>query len=59
MRIHGHNFNLLGKSSKYGNNGINDPGDINPGKSFKNSFSNLQEKTKRYLVNILFLFYYT
>lgn len=38
-----YNFNLLGKSSKDGNNGINDPGDINPGKAFKICFSSLQE----------------
>jgi hypothetical protein len=38
-----YNFDLLGKSSKDGNNGINDPGDINPGKAFKICFSNLQE----------------
>lgn len=41
------NLNLLGKSSKDGNNGINEPGDINPGKAFKICFSNLQEWIKK------------
>jgi hypothetical protein len=36
---------LLGKSTKDGNRGRNDPGDIiNPGKIFINDFSNLQDK---------------
>jgi len=39
-------LHVLGKSTKDGNKEINDPGDIKPGKAFKNSFSNLQEYTK-------------
>ena len=33
--------NQLGKSTSDGNRGRNDPGDINPGKTLRNDFSNL------------------
>lgn len=39
-------LNVLGKSTKAGNKGINDLGDINPRKALKSSFSNLQEYKK-------------
>ena len=38
--------NSLGKSTKEGNSGRNDPGDINPGKTFKKDFSNLQVQNR-------------
>lgn len=34
--------NSLGRSTSDGNSGRYDPGDIIPGKTFKNSFSNLE-----------------
>lgn len=37
-------IDLLGKSTKDGNRGRKEPGDINPGKTLRNNFSNLQAK---------------
>ena len=47
--------NSLGKSTKEGKSGRNDPGDINPGKSFKKEFSDLQMHNRKVCV-ILFYF---
>lgn len=41
--------NSLGKSTKDGKSGRNDPGDINPGKNFKKESSNLQLQTDDYM----------
>lgn len=46
--------NSLGKSTKDGKSGRNDPGDINPGKTFKNDFSNLQSNRSLHII----LFYF-
>lgn len=35
---------LLGKSTRAGNRGMNDPGEINPEKILRNKFFNLRDK---------------
>lgn len=37
---------LLGKSTRDGNRGMNDPGEMNPEKILRNNFSNLHDKGK-------------
>lgn len=39
---------LLGKSTRDGNRGMNDPGEVNPEKIPRNKFSNLHDKGKIY-----------